>query len=107
MIEVNVKAKIPFLWGKASFEKSSWANVNLIVGPNGSGKTLLAEQIERQFADAGYDINFLRAERQADDDAAAMRTIRENQAVRQKIEDVLSNMFAKAIRFEEVLHTLH
>ena len=101
MIEVNVKAKIPFLWGKASFEKSSWANVNLIVGPNGSGKTLLAEQIERQFADAGYDINFLRAERQADDDAAAMRTIRENQAVRQKIEDVLSNMFAKAIRFEE------
>ena len=101
MIEVNVKAKIPFLWGKASFEKSNWTNVNLIVGQNGSGKTLLAEQIAEQFNAAGYDINFLCAERQADDDAAAMRTIRENQAVRQKIEDVLSNMFAKAIRFEE------
>ena len=101
MIELNVKAKIPFLWGKASFEKRNWAAVNLIVGPNGSGKTLLAEQIAEQFNAAGYDINFLRAERHSDDDAAAMRTIRENQDVRQKIEDVLSNMFAKSIRFEE------
>ena len=101
MIELNVKAKIPFLWGKASFEKSNWASVNLIVGPNGSGKTLLAEQIAEQFNAAGYDINFLRAERDSDDDIQAMRTIRENQEVRQKIEDVLSNMFAKSIRFEE------
>ena len=101
MIELNVKAKIPFLWGKASFEKSNWASVNLIVGPNGSGKTLLAEQIAEQFNAAGYDINFLRAERDSDDDIQAMRTIRENQDVREKIEDVLSNMFAKSIRFEE------
>lgn len=101
MIEVNVKAKIPFLWGKASFEKNNWSNVNLIVGPNGSGKTLLSEQIAEQFNAAGYDINFLRAERCSDDDLQAMKVIREDQDVRQKIEDVLSNMFAKSIRFEE------
>ena len=101
MLNLGVRAKIPFLWGKTAFEKRSWARVNLIVGPNGSGKTLLAEQIAEQFNAAGYDINFLRAERYSQDDVDAMKTIRENSNVRQKIEDVLSNMFSKSIRFEE------
>ena len=49
MIELETRVKIPFLWGKTVFKKSNWSQINLIVGPNGSGKTLLAEKISQQF----------------------------------------------------------
>ena len=38
---VEIKVKIPFLWGKTVFKKSHWSQINWIVGPNGSGKTTL------------------------------------------------------------------
>ena len=56
MIELETRVKIPFLWGKAVFKKSNWSQINLIVGPNGSGKTLLAENLASQFEKAGYSV---------------------------------------------------
>lgn len=99
MIDFPAKVKIPFLWGKASFYKSVWMNINLIVGPNGSGKTLLAEELKLQFSEAGYDVTFLRSERSEQE--KLLSTLNENAEIREKIESVLSNMFGKAIRFEE------
>ena len=60
MLTVETKVKIPFLWGKTVFKKSNWAQINLIVGPNGSGKTLLAQKISEQFEAAGYSVKFLK-----------------------------------------------
>ena len=66
MVEIPVKVKMPFLWGRATFTKSNWSNINLIVGPNGSGKTLLAESIETQFGINNYSVKFLRADQESD-----------------------------------------
>lgn len=99
MINLKTKVKIPFLWGKSVFEKSVWANINLIVGPNGSGKTLLASEIKKQFEEKGYDSSFLQSDRTNPDEI--LQILRTNQNVREKIEEVLSNMYGKSIRFEE------
>lgn len=64
MINIPTKVKIPFLWGKSVFEKSVWTNINLIVGPNGSGKTLLASEIQKQFEEKATILRFCRATEQ-------------------------------------------
>ena len=63
MIKVETQVKLPFLWGKTVFKKANWTQVNLIVGPNGSGKTVLAQEVARQFEKAGYKITYLQADR--------------------------------------------
>ena len=99
MIHVPVKVKLPFLWGKAVFKKDDWPQVNLIVGPNGSGKTLIAESLGGQFADSGYSVDFFKADRKQDD--SYLSILRDNETVRARIEYVLSNMFGKSIVFTE------
>ena len=96
MIELETRVKIPFLWGKAVFKKSNWSQINLIVGPNGSGKTLLAENLAKQFEAAGYSVKFLRADRNYIDQISILK---KNEKIRAKIEKVLSTMFGKAITF--------
>lgn len=99
MIQVETKVRLPFLWGKAAFTKRTWAQVNLIVGPNGSGKTLLAQSLALQLRDAGIPVKFLRSERAEQD--GTLSALRSDSAIRGKIEAVLSGMFGKSIRFEE------
>ena len=99
MIQLETKIKLPFLWGKASFNKRIWNSINLIVGPNGSGKTLLAEELKNQFEKKGYDAAFLRSDRTNEEELLGV--LRTDSVVREKIEGVLSNMFGKSIRFEE------
>lgn len=98
MIHVETKVKIPFLWGKAVFKKSNWSHINLIVGPNGSGKTLLAENLAKQFRAKGYNVRFIRSERHYMDQ---MPLLKQNEKIREKIEKVLSSMFGKSIKFIE------
>ncbi len=98
MIHVETRVKIPFLWGKSVFKKNCWSKINLIVGPNGSGKTLLAEELAFQFADAGYFIEYLKSERE---NSEKYLKVLQNSEVREKIQRVLSNMFGKSIIFEE------
>ena len=98
MHTVETKVKIPFLWGKTVFKKSHWPQINLIVGPNGSGKTLLAQSIAKQFEEAGYSVKFLKADRNYSDQ---ILTLKNNEKIRTKIEKVLSSMFGKSITFIE------
>ncbi len=98
MINLETKVKIPFLWGKAIFKKSWWPQINLIVGPNGSGKTLLAEKIAEQFAKSGYKVKFIKADRKYDDQILILKN---NEKIRGRIEKVLSSIFGKSIKFIE------
>ncbi|WP_324012114.1 ATP-dependent nuclease [Aeromonas hydrophila] len=63
MIEKNVDISIPLLWGEDRFTKNEWGYINYIVGPNGTGKTLLAEQLKNQFSNGGFAARYLSAER--------------------------------------------
>ncbi|MBQ7167598.1 MAG: AAA family ATPase [Treponema sp.] len=99
MVCVPVKVKMPFLWGRAVFRKDEWRNINLIVGPNGSGKTLLVEAIAEAFAASGYAVKFFRADER--EDREALDIVQGNEPVRQKIQAVLSSMFGKTIVFKQ------
>ena len=99
VIRIPVKVKLPFLWGKSVFKKDEWSQVNLIVGPNGSGKTLLAEALGEQFKQGGYTVEFFKADRKQDD--SYITILKDNEAIRSRVEYVLSNMFGKSIVFIE------
>lgn len=97
MIEIDTKVRVPFLWGKSVFKKSKWSQINLIVGPNGSGKTILAQELTKQFEAAGKSVKFISAERDTDN----ISILRDNEKIREKTEKVLSEMFGKSITFIE------
>lgn len=98
MFNLETKIKIPFLWGKAVFRKNYWSQINLIVGPNGSGKTLLAEKLAQQFSEGGFNVKFIKADRKYNDQ---IFTIKNDEKIRSRIEKVLSSMFGKSIKFIE------
>ena len=95
MIELETKVRVPFLWGKSVFKKTRWSQINLIVGPNGSGKTILAQELTKQFQAAGKSVKFISAERDTDN----ISILRDNEKIREKTEKVLSEMFGKSITF--------
>ena len=96
MIELETKVRVPFLWGKAVFKKSRWSQINLIVGPNGSGKTILATELTKQFQASGKTVKYINAERDT-----SIEILRDNEKIREKTERVLSDMFGKSITFIE------
>ena len=98
MLEFETRVKIPYLWGKTVFKKSHWSQINLIVGPNGSGKTLLAQSIAGQFEQGGYSVKFLKSDRNYSDQILILKN---NERIKEKIEKVLSSMFGKSITFIE------
>lgn len=63
MINKNVNISIPFLWGNEHFVKNEWGYINYLVGANGTGKSLLAEQIKNNFNNSGFTPRYLNAER--------------------------------------------
>lgn len=98
-MNIQTLVRLPFLWGRTAFKKEHWSQINLIVGPNGSGKTLLAQELAVQFQAAGLKVSFLWSEKT--DEEKLLHTLKDNAVVREKIETVLSGMFGKSIRFEE------
>ncbi len=104
MIQIETKVKIPFLWGKSVFKKTNWSQINLIVGPNGSGKTLLAQQLANEFTTAGYITKFITVDRNYTEQ---IHILREKPEIRNKIEIVLSNMFGKSILFIEDINGIY
>jgi hypothetical protein len=63
MLTKNVDISIPLLWGNDHFVKNEWGYINFIVGPNGTGKSLLAEQLKNNFTNGGFRPRYLNAER--------------------------------------------
>ena len=96
MTELETRVRVPFLWGKAVFKKTRWSQINLIVGPNGSGKTILAQELTKQFEAAGKSVKFISEDRNSNLDI-----LRDNEKIREKTEKVLSEMFGKSITFIE------
>ena len=96
MIELETKVRVPFLWGKSVFKKTRWSQINLIVGPNGSGKTILATELTKQFQASGKTGKYINAESDT-----SIEILRDNEKIREKTERVLSDMFGKSITFIE------
>lgn len=63
MINKPITISIPMLWGQEVFTKNQWGDINYIVGANGTGKSLLAEQLKNNFNGAGFLPRYLNAER--------------------------------------------
>ncbi len=63
MINIPIEIQLPILWKEEGFTKNSWGEINLIVGPNGTGKSLFSEQLKAQLISNGYKVRLLNAER--------------------------------------------
>lgn len=63
MINIPISIQLPDLWSTQVFTKNSWGPINLIVGPNGTGKSLFADQLKQRLAEEGYKPRLLNAER--------------------------------------------
>lgn len=63
MINIPIEIGIPDIWGSQKFAKANWGEVNVIVGPNGTGKSLFADQLKVQLNSKGYKTRLLNAER--------------------------------------------
>ncbi len=97
MFFLNVKIKLPFLWGKEVFKKNSWSHINLILGPNGSGKSLLAKAIQSQFMENGFSASYFQC-----DKISTSNLIPElDESLKVQIQKLFSSMFSKSIRFDK------
>ena len=63
MITIPINISLPELWATKTFTKNEWGEINLIVGPNGTGKSLFADQLKEQLQHEGYKPRLLNAER--------------------------------------------
>lgn len=62
-MKIDIDLNIDFLWGDKHFIKNEWGEITYIVGPNGTGKTIVAEKIKEQFKKAGLKARYFSAER--------------------------------------------
>ena len=62
-MKADVHINLTQIWDdtEGPFSQSKWGELNYFIGPNGSGKTLFAEELENQFQ--GHRVRFLSAER--------------------------------------------
>src|SRR4051812_15846982 len=65
MINLPLDISLPEIWGDAHFVKNDWGAINVIVGPNGTGKSLLANEIKTKVHNQGIITRLLSAERLA------------------------------------------
>lgn len=63
-MNIDIRIQLPQLW-KGEFVKTTWNSVNFIVGANGTGKSLLSDQLKEQLQRRGYRVRQLTAERLA------------------------------------------
>ncbi len=64
-MDLNIEISIPVLWGEETFRKDDWGSLNFLVGPNGTGKTLFADQLKTRCEQQGLKVRPLSAERLA------------------------------------------
>ena len=62
-MKIDVDINIDFLWGEAHFIKNDWGKITYIVGPNGTGKTIVAEKLREEFKKAKLKTRYFSAER--------------------------------------------
>jgi len=64
-MDLAIKISIPNLWGEEQFVKNEWGGINYLVGPNATGKTRFAEELNRQSKSQGLKPRYLSSERLA------------------------------------------
>lgn len=62
-IDLDIDIAIPYLWDDSRFKKSQWGYINFLIGPNGTGKTVVAERIRQKAEQDGLNPRYLNAER--------------------------------------------
>jgi len=45
------------------YKREKWGALNILVGPNGSGRTRFARQLKEQLNNAGFKVRYLNSER--------------------------------------------
>ena len=48
-MKIPIDIQVDFLWGQEHFKKDEWAPITYVVGANGTGKSVFAEQLKDQF----------------------------------------------------------
>lgn len=61
-MNIPIKIELPQVWS-GTFEKDEWNPINFIVGPNGTGKSLLSDKLYHNLNSKGYNVRLLSAER--------------------------------------------
>ena len=61
-MNILIKIELPQVWS-GIFEKDEWNSINFIVGPNGTGKSLLSNQLYDNLKVKEYKVRLLSAER--------------------------------------------
>ena len=62
-MNIPVDIQIDFLWGDQHFKKDNWGDITYIVGANGTGKSVFAEQLKKQFKQKGLKVRYFGADR--------------------------------------------
>src|SRR6266516_4639027 len=62
-MDLHITIELKHLWDTQQFQKNQWGLVNFLVGPNGTGKTLFAEQLNDQCLAQNLKPRYLNAER--------------------------------------------
>lgn len=62
-MKIPIDIQVDFLWGQEHFKKDEWAPITYVVGANGTGKSVFAEQLKDQFRSNGLKVRYFSAER--------------------------------------------
>ena len=62
-MQIPVDIHIDFLWGKQHFKKDDWGPITYIVGANGTGKSVFAEELKQQLGKNGLKVRYFGADR--------------------------------------------
>jgi hypothetical protein len=63
LISIRIDINLPILWGTETFSHGDFGSINFIVGPNGTGKTLFADELRNQLNQQGILTRYLSADR--------------------------------------------
>ena len=102
MDETGVAFDLPWPWGGERFALNDVGRLNYIVGPLGSGKTRLAQEIARALPDAA----FLGLDRAENDAAAARAQIEVDPRLRARVSAALHRLMAEGATASAALTAL-
>lgn len=62
-MQIPIDIQIDFLWGEQHFKKDDWGPITYIVGANGTGKSVFAEQLKQQLKSQKLKVRYFGADR--------------------------------------------
>jgi len=100
--EITVAFDLPWPWGGERFELRDIRALNFIVGPLGSGKTRLAEQLAKALPDAA----FVGLKRAADDAVAAQARMSADHSLRSRVAQTMDRLVKEGAAASSALTAL-